>query len=254
MCKSIHNNNNQFDIFHRTCCALIIEVCSSIWFHPFDLLDPLWSLILENFISHFIIDSRVKILNNYQICWSFTRLIMSALNCTLQQLMCAEKLEPVIDSVAAICMSVILFLSVQSFLDSNLCSNHFQTPARLKINSSCWDNCCIWCFPPGEGDSWKDELLELTRSKQERTMSELRCLRQVLTLLIQKGHIQLKPSPSSSAFLEIKTDHRWEKTSVLILCAHAVVDVRGVFLVWQHSSECSCSDSTVALGHCSSPV
>ncbi|XP_073334218.1 coiled-coil domain-containing protein 62 isoform X2 [Pagrus major] len=31
----------------------------------------------------------------------------------------------------------------------------------------------------GEGDSWKDELLELTRSKQERTMSELRCLRQV---------------------------------------------------------------------------
>ncbi|KAM9338715.1 coiled-coil domain-containing protein 62 [Symphorus nematophorus] len=31
----------------------------------------------------------------------------------------------------------------------------------------------------GEGESWKDELLELTRSKQERTMSELRCLRQV---------------------------------------------------------------------------
>ncbi|XP_070780450.1 coiled-coil domain-containing protein 62 isoform X2 [Enoplosus armatus] len=31
----------------------------------------------------------------------------------------------------------------------------------------------------GEGDGWKDELLELSRSKQERTMSELRCLRQV---------------------------------------------------------------------------
>ncbi|XP_040012742.1 coiled-coil domain-containing protein 62 isoform X2 [Xiphias gladius] len=31
----------------------------------------------------------------------------------------------------------------------------------------------------GEGDSWKDELLEMARSKQERTMSELRCLRQV---------------------------------------------------------------------------
>lgn len=31
----------------------------------------------------------------------------------------------------------------------------------------------------GEGDSWRDELLELARSKQERTMSELRCLRQV---------------------------------------------------------------------------
>ncbi|XP_053195484.1 coiled-coil domain-containing protein 62 [Scomber japonicus] len=32
---------------------------------------------------------------------------------------------------------------------------------------------------PGEGDSWRDELLELAHSKQERTMSELRCLRQV---------------------------------------------------------------------------
>ncbi|XP_076614661.1 coiled-coil domain-containing protein 62 isoform X2 [Chaetodon auriga] len=31
----------------------------------------------------------------------------------------------------------------------------------------------------GEGDSWKDELLELARSKQERNMSEIRCLRQV---------------------------------------------------------------------------
>ncbi|XP_070845453.1 coiled-coil domain-containing protein 62 isoform X2 [Chaetodon trifascialis] len=31
----------------------------------------------------------------------------------------------------------------------------------------------------GEGDSWKDELLELARSKQERSMSEIRCLRQV---------------------------------------------------------------------------
>lgn len=31
----------------------------------------------------------------------------------------------------------------------------------------------------GEGDSWRDELLDLARSKQERTMSELRCLRQV---------------------------------------------------------------------------
>ncbi|XP_062268485.1 coiled-coil domain-containing protein 62 isoform X2 [Platichthys flesus] len=31
----------------------------------------------------------------------------------------------------------------------------------------------------GEGDSWKDELLELSRSKQERSMSEVRCLRQV---------------------------------------------------------------------------
>ncbi|KAM8828232.1 coiled-coil domain-containing protein 62 isoform 2-T2 [Spinachia spinachia] len=31
----------------------------------------------------------------------------------------------------------------------------------------------------GEGDGWRDELLELARSKQERAASELRCLRQV---------------------------------------------------------------------------
>uniref|UniRef100_A0A3P9ITB2 Coiled-coil domain containing 62 n=1 Tax=Oryzias latipes TaxID=8090 RepID=A0A3P9ITB2_ORYLA len=31
----------------------------------------------------------------------------------------------------------------------------------------------------GEGDSWKDELLDLCRSKQERIMAELHCLRQV---------------------------------------------------------------------------
>ncbi|CDQ63494.1 unnamed protein product [Oncorhynchus mykiss] len=31
----------------------------------------------------------------------------------------------------------------------------------------------------GEGESWKDELLGLARSKQERTESELHCLRQV---------------------------------------------------------------------------
>ncbi|XP_032425074.1 coiled-coil domain-containing protein 62 isoform X2 [Xiphophorus hellerii] len=31
----------------------------------------------------------------------------------------------------------------------------------------------------GEGESWKDELLELSRSKQERIMSELLCLQQV---------------------------------------------------------------------------
>ncbi|XP_041815842.1 uncharacterized protein LOC121622867 isoform X3 [Chelmon rostratus] len=37
----------------------------------------------------------------------------------------------------------------------------------------------FYCFSPGEGDSWKDELLELARSKHELNMSELRCLLQV---------------------------------------------------------------------------
>lgn len=41
----------------------------------------------------------------------------------------------------------------------------------------------------GEGDSWKDELLELARSKQERTTSELRCLRQVCET--QRNDLQL---------------------------------------------------------------
>lgn len=45
-------------------------------------------------------------------------------------------------------------------------------------------------FPPGEGDSWRDELLDLAHSKQERTMSELRCLRQVqyiISVIPHKG-------------------------------------------------------------------
>lgn len=40
-------------------------------------------------------------------------------------------------------------------------------------------SCCS-----GEGESWKDELLGLARSKQERTESELLCLRQVLTTIL----------------------------------------------------------------------
>ncbi|XP_072309594.1 LOW QUALITY PROTEIN: coiled-coil domain-containing protein 62 [Eucyclogobius newberryi] len=45
-------------------------------------------------------------------------------------------------------------------------------------------------FNTDEGDSsWKDELLQLSRSKQERTMSELSCLRQVCEN--QRNDIQL---------------------------------------------------------------
>uniref|UniRef100_A0A3Q2FKZ6 Coiled-coil domain containing 62 n=1 Tax=Cyprinodon variegatus TaxID=28743 RepID=A0A3Q2FKZ6_CYPVA len=40
------------------------------------------------------------------------------------------------------------------------------------------ETCCSSSFT-GEGESWKDELLELSRSKQERIMSELLCLQQV---------------------------------------------------------------------------
>ncbi|XP_036972828.1 coiled-coil domain-containing protein 62 isoform X1 [Acanthopagrus latus] len=58
----------------------------------------------------------------------------------------------------------------------------------------------------GEGDSWKDELLELTRSKQERTMSELHCLRQVCEN--QRNDLQLLQ-------LNLETAHETlrEKTS-----------------------------------------
>nr|XP_046230457.1 coiled-coil domain-containing protein 62 isoform X2 [Scatophagus argus] len=58
----------------------------------------------------------------------------------------------------------------------------------------------------GEGDSWKDELLELARSKQERTTSELRCLRQVcenqrndlqlLQLNLESAHESLREKSS----------------------------------------------------------
>ncbi|XP_060917315.1 coiled-coil domain-containing protein 62 isoform X1 [Labrus mixtus] len=49
----------------------------------------------------------------------------------------------------------------------------------------------------GEGDCWRDELLELARSKQERTMSELRCLRQVCDN--QRNDLQLLQSNLESA-------------------------------------------------------
>ncbi|CAJ1070073.1 coiled-coil domain-containing protein 62 isoform X1 [Xyrichtys novacula] len=49
----------------------------------------------------------------------------------------------------------------------------------------------------GEGDSWKEELLELARSKQERTMSELRCLRQVCEN--QRNDLQLLQQNLESA-------------------------------------------------------
>lgn len=39
--------------------------------------------------------------------------------------------------------------------------------------------CCL-----DEGESWKEELLALARSKQERTESELLCLRQVFLIIL----------------------------------------------------------------------
>ncbi|XP_026153177.1 coiled-coil domain-containing protein 62 isoform X2 [Mastacembelus armatus] len=59
----------------------------------------------------------------------------------------------------------------------------------------------------GEGDSWKDELLELARSKQERTMLELRCLRQVCEN--QRNDLQLLQMNLESARESLR-----EKTSV----------------------------------------
>lgn len=44
--------------------------------------------------------------------------------------------------------------------------------------------CCT-----GEDNSWKDELLELSRSKQARAESELQCLRQVSALQNSLIHI-----------------------------------------------------------------
>ncbi|XP_022054409.1 coiled-coil domain-containing protein 62 isoform X1 [Acanthochromis polyacanthus] len=59
----------------------------------------------------------------------------------------------------------------------------------------------------GEGDSWKDELLELARSKQERIMSELRCLQQVCDN--QQNDLQLLRLNQESAHESLR-----EKTSL----------------------------------------
>ncbi|CAB1439817.1 unnamed protein product [Pleuronectes platessa] len=62
----------------------------------------------------------------------------------------------------------------------------------------------------GEGDNWKDELLELSRSKQERSMSEVRCLRQVCEN--QRNDMQLLQLNLESARETLR-----EKTSQRIL-------------------------------------
>lgn len=65
----------------------------------------------------------------------------------------------------------------------------------------------------GEGDSWKDELLELARSKQKRTMSELSCLRQVCEN--QRNDIQLL-----QLNLESARDSLRERISHEIISSH----------------------------------
>ncbi|XP_058473471.1 coiled-coil domain-containing protein 62 [Solea solea] len=59
----------------------------------------------------------------------------------------------------------------------------------------------------GESDTWKDDLLEMAHSKQERTMSELRCLRQVCEN--QRNDLQLLQLNLESAreTLREKTKH-----------------------------------------------
>ncbi|KAM4528134.1 coiled-coil domain-containing protein 62 [Odontesthes bonariensis] len=74
----------------------------------------------------------------------------------------------------------------------------------------------------GEGDDWKDELLELSRSKQERIMSELRCLQQVCES--QRNDLQLLRLNQESTREALR-----EKTS------------RGLFSS-QYESECNCED------------
>ncbi|XP_061603682.1 coiled-coil domain-containing protein 62 isoform X2 [Phyllopteryx taeniolatus] len=57
----------------------------------------------------------------------------------------------------------------------------------------------------GEGDSWKDELLELARSKQDRAVSELQCLRQVYES--QRNELQLLHVNLESARVAVRKDH-----------------------------------------------
>ncbi|XP_041826406.1 coiled-coil domain-containing protein 62 isoform X3 [Melanotaenia boesemani] len=70
----------------------------------------------------------------------------------------------------------------------------------------------------GEGDSWKDELLELSRSKQERIMSELRCLQQMCEN--QRNDLQLLRlnQESSRETLREKTSQGLLSSQDLLTC------------------------------------
>lgn len=65
-----------------------------------------------------------------------------------------------------------------------------EFPFRLfglrKTFMLCHTVCCL-----DEGESWKDELLALARSKQERTESELLCLRQVFPVILYSRFQQI---------------------------------------------------------------
>ncbi|XP_072227463.1 coiled-coil domain-containing protein 62 [Leuresthes tenuis] len=74
----------------------------------------------------------------------------------------------------------------------------------------------------GEGDGWKDELLELSRSKQERITSELRCLQQVCES--QRNDLQLLRLNQESTREALR-----EKTSQGLVSS-------------QYESECNCED------------
>ncbi|XP_026211332.1 coiled-coil domain-containing protein 62 isoform X2 [Anabas testudineus] len=84
----------------------------------------------------------------------------------------------------------------------------------------------------GEGDSWKDELLQLAHSKQERTMSELRCLQQVCEN--QRNDLQLLQLNLDSARESLK-----EKTSQGLLGREASVESVGT-----NKEQPSCSQSS----------
>ncbi|KAF3701694.1 Huntingtin-interacting protein 1-related protein [Channa argus] len=79
-------------------------------------------------------------------------------------------------------------------LDVDLCSGWFLVRSSLRRICS------------REGASWKDELLELARSKQERTMSELCCLRQVCEN--QRNDLQLLQLNLESARESLKEKTR----------------------------------------------
>uniref|UniRef100_A0A3B4AWZ2 Coiled-coil domain containing 62 n=1 Tax=Periophthalmus magnuspinnatus TaxID=409849 RepID=A0A3B4AWZ2_9GOBI len=74
--------------------------------------------------------------------------------------------------------------------------------------------------------SWKDELLELFRSKQERTTSELLCLRQVCEN--QRNDIQLLQLNLESARQSQKERVTWEIPIFLCCCSQDYVNRRSM--------------------------
>uniref|UniRef100_A0A3P9PUX6 Coiled-coil domain containing 62 n=1 Tax=Poecilia reticulata TaxID=8081 RepID=A0A3P9PUX6_POERE len=86
------------------------------------------------------------------------------------------------------------------------------------------------CQEPQIGESWKDELLELSRSKQERIMSELLCLQQVCEN--QRSDLQLLRLNQERTQRAQRETHHQQLPSSVALILSCLLD-KSINLPWQ---------------------